>query len=84
MEIKGVSNNNILPLHETIKQNVVQSDIKKKSDKLEISNEARVLQTTNKNKDLTLIQARIKSNYYNSDEVISHTANAILRQMNIR
>ncbi|MGE5363035.1 MAG: hypothetical protein ACM3SM_02810 [Bacteroidota bacterium] len=87
MEIQGISNSNYIPAHETKnvqeipKENIESS---KKSDKLEISNEARILQSNESQKDLAAIQEKIQNNFYNSDEVINKTASAILKLMNVQ
>lgn len=87
MEIQGISNSNYIPVHEPKnvqeipKENIESS---KKSDKLEISNEARILQSNESQKDLAAIQEKIQNNFYNSDEVINKTASAILKLMNVQ
>lgn len=86
LEIKGISNNYI-PLQDLrTSQPAAQAENEKKSDKLEISSEARILQAQNgkSTKDLALIQQRIKDNFYNSDEVINSTASAILKEFKIK
>jgi hypothetical protein len=51
-------------------------------DKIQISDEARKLQgsSSSATKDLTVIQEKIKNNFYNSPEVINHTATEILKE----
>lgn len=87
MEIQGISNSNYIPVHETKNvQDIPKENIEssKKSDKLEISNEARILQSNESQKDLAAIQEKIQNNFYNSDEVINKTASAILKLMNVQ
>ncbi len=50
------------------------------SDKIEISAEAKKMSVGSvEGKDLNLINERIKSNFYNSDEVITKVASAIIK-----
>lgn len=85
LEIKGIGNNNYIPLQDIKKVQTPPVEVETKQDKLEISNEAKVLQSNNDNtKDLSVIQQRIKDNFYNSDEVINATANAILKQIQFK
>ncbi|MGE5353326.1 MAG: hypothetical protein ACM3P0_14685 [Acidobacteriota bacterium] len=84
MEIKGISNN-YLPLQETRKTQTVPAENAKKQDKLEISSEAKILQAKNTNvKDLTQIRQKVKENFYNSPEVLSTTATAIMKELKVR
>lgn len=85
MEVKGISNsNNLHNAYEIKKQdNPGNVESEKKSDKLEISNVARELKINKTEKDLTAILQKIENNFYNSDEVISATANAILKDLKI-
>jgi len=51
------------------------------TDKLEISKEARELQSRKVDtKDFTVINERIQSGFYNSDKVIEKVAEAILKE----
>lgn len=51
-------------------------------DKMEISEQAKLLQSEKVEiKNELLIKQRIKSNYYNSDEVINHIAGKILDEL---
>jgi hypothetical protein len=54
---------------------------KVKKDKIEISKQAKALQTTSDTKDLNEIQKKIDSGFYNSKEVISKVADAILKEI---
>lgn len=54
----------------------------KPSDKLEISSEARNLQSKNVSaKDFAAIKEKIDTNFYNTDKVISKVADEILKSM---
>lgn len=60
---------------ETQKQPMVQAD------KIEISQEAKMLNSQNVgDKDLATIKERIRAGYYNSPEVIGSVADAILKE----
>lgn len=84
LEIKGISNN-YFSLQETRKTQAVPAENVKKQDKLEISSEAKILQAKNTNiKDLTQIKQKVKENFYNSPEVLSTTATAIMKELKIR
>ena len=51
-------------------------------DKLEISEKAKLLNDGKvANKDLEAIRAKIESGFYNSDEVLSKVADAILKEI---
>lgn len=84
MEIKGVSNKT-LPLNEIVKQNSVpnmNSNSARKSDKLEISDEGRKMQTKSiESKDIAVIQEKIRNNFYDSLKVLDKTADAILQEL---
>lgn len=86
LDIKGISNNNN-SLHNTyeIKKHESVSNVEgeKKTDKLEISNVARELKVSKTGKDLAAILQKIESKFYDSDEVISATANSILKELKI-
>ncbi|MDP4174349.1 MAG: hypothetical protein Q8933_10300 [Bacteroidota bacterium] len=85
MEIKGIGNHSYIPLQDIKKVQTPPAEVEKKQDKLEISNEAKVLQSNNeKTKDLSVIQQRIKDNFYNTDQVVSATADAILKQIKLK
>lgn len=85
MEIKGIGNNNYIPLQDIKKVQTPASEIEKKQDKLEISNEAKIMQAKNEStKDLSLIQQKIQNKFYESDQVLNSTADAILKQMNLK
>lgn len=81
LEIKGISNN-YFPSQETRKTQTVPAENVKKQDKLEISSEAKILQANKTTtKDLSQIQQKVKDNFYNSNEVINATAQAILKDL---
>ena len=55
----------------------------KPGDKIEISAEAKLLINNNiAAKDVQSIKEKIKSNFYDSDEVLGKVANAILKDLN--
>lgn len=84
MDIKNVGNN-INPIKTAYNKSANQTPKNaesKPSDKLEISNAARDLQTKNvSSKDLEAIRQKIDSNFYNSEEVMVKVAEAILKDM---
>ncbi|MFN3695602.1 MAG: flagellar biosynthesis anti-sigma factor FlgM [Ignavibacterium sp.] len=60
----------------------VKKEVQKK-DSLEISKEAKELQQKSEQvKDLAAIRQKIKSGFYNSDEVLSKVADRILKELN--
>lgn len=82
MNIKGITNNGkFYSLPDQKKKQGVVNDPDKKADKLEISTEARVMNNSVKN--ISEVQSRIDSNFYNSDEVLSVTVDAILKEFGI-
>lgn len=52
-----------------------------KKDKIEISQQAKALHSTSESKDLIEIQKKIDSGFYNSKEVLSKVADAILKEI---
>gem|GEM_PF-1173441 len=83
MEVKGISNNGYAAYQETQKtSNNSNKEEEKKSDKIEISNAARVLQSNPK--DLTEIQRKISEGFYNNDKVIEKTVDAILKEFKVK
>ncbi len=89
MDIKRVSSSQINQVNEAVKKqqqqnlDVQNKESKKSTDRLEISDEARVL--LNKNveaKDLEAIKQKVDKNFYNSDEVINKVADSILKEIN--
>jgi hypothetical protein len=84
LDVKGISNNNanLQSIYETRKHDTPgAADADKKGDTLEISNGARELKVNKPEKDLTAVLQKINDNFYNSDKVISATADAILRDL---
>jgi hypothetical protein len=79
MELKPISNSPI----RTESSSGSKSSGKAKasaSDKIEISAAAKQLSVTPaEGKDLNLVHQRIKENFYNSEEVISKVASAIIK-----
>lgn len=90
MNVKSISSNQVNQLNEAVKKQqqpqnseVQNKETKKSADRLEISNEARVLMNKNVNaKDLEVIKEKVDKNFYNSDEVISKVADSILKELN--
>lgn len=81
MEIKGIAPKQIF-VDETKNNKSVKKEIQKK-DSLEISKEAKELQQKSEQvKDFSLIKERIKSGFYNNDEVLSRVADRILKELN--
>lgn len=81
MEIKGITPKQIF-VDETKNNKSVKKEIQKK-DSLEISKEAKELQQKSEQvKDFSLIKERIKSGFYNNDEVLSRVADRILKELN--
>ena len=52
-----------------------------KKDKIEISEKAKVLQNDSTNKKLNEIRKRVKSGFYNSEQVLSKVAESILKKI---
>lgn len=52
-----------------------------KKDKIEISEQAKALHSTSETKNLSEIQKKIDSGFYNSEEVLSKVADAILKEI---
>ncbi|MCL6494731.1 MAG: flagellar biosynthesis anti-sigma factor FlgM [Ignavibacterium sp.] len=81
MEIKGITPKPII-VDETKNNKSVKKEIQKK-DSLEISKEAKELQQKSEQvKDLSIIKERIKSGFYNTDEVLNKVADRILKELN--
>lgn len=81
MEIKGITPKQII-VDETKNNKSVKKEVQKK-DSLEISKEAKELQLKSEQvKDLSLIKERIKSGFYNTDEVLNKVADRILKELN--
>lgn len=81
MEIKGITPKPII-VDETKNNKSVKKEVQKK-DSLEISKEAKELQLKSEQvKDLSLIKERIKSGFYNTDEVLNKVADRILKELN--
>lgn len=81
MEIKGITSKSII-VEENKNNKSVKKEIQKK-DSLEISREAKELQQKSEQvKDLSLVRERIKSGFYNSEEVLNKVAEKILKDLN--
>ncbi|MFN3873190.1 MAG: hypothetical protein ACK4R9_09335 [Ignavibacterium sp.] len=81
MEIKGITPKTII-VDESKNNKSVKKEVQKK-DSLEISKEAKELQQKSEQiRDLSAIREKIKSGFYNSDEVLSKVADRILKELN--
>lgn len=81
MEIKGIIPKTII-VDESKNNKSVKKEVQKK-DSLEISKEAKELQQKSEQiKDLSAIREKIKSGFYNTDEVLSKVADRILKELN--
>lgn len=81
MEIKGITPKSII-VEENKNNKSVKKEVQKK-DSLEISREAKELQQKSEQvKDLSLVRERIKSGFYNSEEVLNKVAEKILKDLN--
>ncbi len=84
MQIKGLGNS-INKLHEQYKKHEkAKAEVgeKKVADKLEISEEAKLLQSQNiSGKEAAQIRDKISSGFYNSEEVLNKVAEAILKEL---
>lgn len=81
MEIKGITPRPII-VDETKNNKSIKKEVQKK-DSLEISKEAKELQQKSEQvKDLSAIKERIKSGFYNTDEVLNKVADRILKELN--
>jgi anti-sigma28 factor (negative regulator of flagellin synthesis) len=81
VEIKGISNGQHFS-KEISKPKVEQENENPRKDKLEISNEAKLLQTNSaESKKLELIREKIANKFYDSDEVLGKVADKILEDI---
>ncbi len=81
MNNKGISNNGYIQnSYDLNKAKNAPAEKSEKKDKIEISAEAKVKQSSGK--DLAAIAQKIKDGFYNSDFVINKTADAILKEIN--
>lgn len=81
MEIKGITPKTII-VDESKNNKSLKKEVQKK-DSLEISKEAKELQQkSEKLKDLSSIKEKIKSGFYNSEEVLNKVADRILKELN--
>lgn len=82
LEIKGISNSGYSHLQETQKTSNNTSKEEKKSDKIEISSAARNMQGMTK--DLSEIQKKVSEGFYNSENVIEKTVEALLKEFGLK
>jgi anti-sigma28 factor (negative regulator of flagellin synthesis) len=80
MEIKSVLSS-VYKNDDKVKQTSSKNNNVAKKDKIEISEQAKALQTTGDVKNLADIQKKIESGFYNSNTVISKVADAILKEI---
>ena len=79
MELKPISNST-LRTESTASSKSSKKAKSEASDKIEISAEAKMKSvSTTETKDLSVINQRIKDNFYNSEEVINKVATAIIK-----
>ena len=85
MNINPLSNNNNYfskDLTGSTSESKGKSENPKVQDKLELSEEAKKIQSSKTNgKDLNAIKAKIASNFYNSNEVLNKVADKILKAL---
>ncbi len=83
MDIKKISNSQYFT-NETPKQKekVSKSDASKTQDKLEISNEAKVMNEKVEASKLDVVKQKIAQKFYDSDEVINKVSETILNEVN--
>lgn len=82
MRINGVSPNIPITNREPVQSNQPKNDVNKVSkDKIEISQEAKVLNESGLNPKLTEIKQKIESGFYNSEEVVSKVADKIYKEI---
>lgn len=80
MEIKGILSS-VYKNDDKFKSQSGKTPDATKKDKIEISDQAKVLQNTGGSKNLADIQKKIENGFYNSDKVISKVADAILKEI---
>ena len=80
MEIKGILSS-VYKNDDKVKTTSGKAPDATKKDKIEISEQAKALRNTGDTKNLTDIQKKIDSGFYNSDEVISKVADSILKEI---
>lgn len=79
MELKPISNSPIRTESSSSSKSTAKAKASA-SDKIEISAAAKQMSVSPaEGRDLTLIHQRIKENFYNSEEVITKVASAIIR-----
>ncbi len=77
MKIKGIGPSLNIP---GAVKNTVNSKSSEKTDKVEISSEAKKLKELSAQK-LEKVQQKINSGFYNSDEVLKKVADAVLKDL---
>lgn len=84
MDIKGISGNQFIPkqVNDKKQKDLPENTAVPSSDKIEISDAAKLMQQKSvEAAKLDAIKEKIKNNFYNSEEVIEATANAILKEL---
>ena len=81
MEINRI-NSNFIPTTSTSKKKAVSTTESKVGDKIEISNEAKILQQQNvSTKDLSGIKENIDNKFYDTPEVLDKVADNIMKEL---
>lgn len=81
MEIKGLGNN--IPFNQPVQKKSDSKPGVEAKDRIEISTKAREMAQTEKTPEkLEEIKLRVKSKFYESDEVLNKVADAILKDIN--
>jgi len=82
MEIKSVSNNFFPAKNAECNQKKQVKSTEEKLDKIEISNRANQMnKVSSEIKNITEIRERIKTKFYNSDEVIKYVSGEIYKEI---
>jgi anti-sigma28 factor (negative regulator of flagellin synthesis) len=80
MEIRGITPK-IFQNDDKVKSQSEKTPEQSKKDKIEISEEAKALQSNSTDKKLSEIREKIGSGYYNTDEVLQKVAESILKEI---
>ena len=80
MEIRGITTK-VYQADDKVKSQTNKSQEPVKKDKIEISDEAKALQSDSTDKKLSEIKEKIESGFYNSEKVLSKVAESILKEI---
>ncbi len=80
MEIRKILSS-VYQSDDKLKKPAAKKNEEPKKDKIEISKQAIEMQNTGETKNLAEIQKKIDSGFYNSYEVLSKVADAILKEI---